>query len=262
MLECDYKEIIPRWLGEESYQIAFNDYTRIDVPLLDSHNDYNSIYLSQMSDGRFYISDNANSYFSLMAEGVDLVSTESRWKKAFDSLVCSLGISFSTTTNELYVECYQSELKSKMGLFIQALVRVDCLSPVSKYVLAEQKQQLKLRTKFKNLLDDNSGKYEENVSRKGTSGLNHSFDFLLKGKRNDLYVRLMQNTTKAFKESLIFEWDDVRPNIGESSLFAIKDRNEKMKEQTKMLDDVMYNKGISILSIDSDSQVIVKYLIA
>ncbi len=262
MLEQDLKAMIPQWIGEQSIVHSFKGYSRIDIPLLDSHNDFNSIYVSHISDGRIYISDNANAFFGLIADGLDLSSSDSRWRKAFDSLASSLGVSFSESTNELFIECSQVEMKAKMGYFVQALVRVECLSPVSRYVLAEQKQQQKLRNQFKNLLDYNSGKYEENVSRKGSSGLNHSFDFLLKGKRNESYVRLMQKPTKELKESLIYEWDDVKPSIGDSLLFAVKERNEKTKEQTKMLDDVMYDKGITILSMESDSTVIVKYLIA
>ncbi|GEM_PF-6523526 len=262
MPDLKYAEMIPKWIGSESKEFSFPDYTRIDVPLLDSHNDFNSIYIIPQTDGSFRISDNASSFCGLVNDGVDMTSVNSRWALALNSLILSLGVSMSDSTHELFIVCRKEELHAKMGFFIQAMIRVECLSPVSRIVLAEQKQRMKLRNRFKNLLDLNSGKYEEDVSCHGSSGMNHSFDFLLKGKHNDSYVRLMQRPTKELKESLIFEWDDVRGFVGNSSLFAVKEKEENRKEETVKLDEVMYNRGISILSLDRDAGAIVKYLIA
>ena len=46
MADLRFKDIIPQWIGEESREFVFPDYTRVDVPLLDSHNDFNSILIS------------------------------------------------------------------------------------------------------------------------------------------------------------------------------------------------------------------------
>lgn len=262
MADLRFKDMIPQWIREESREFVFPDYTRVDIPLLDSHNDFNSIYVIPLKNGRIRITDNSSSLSALLSDGLDVSSPGSRWGMALYSLIACLGVSLSNDTNELFIECGEDELKAKMGFFIQALVRVESMSPVSRFVLAEQKQKLKLRSQFKNLIESHSGKYEENVSCHGSSGVVHSFDFLLKGKRNESFVQLMQRPTKEFKEALIFEWDDVKSVVGASSLFAVKEKDEKSKEQTQKLDEVMYGKGISILSLDHDSNAIVKYLIA
>lgn len=95
----------------------------ITTPFLDRHNDYTQIYLEELSDQSFIVSDKGYTVTDLKLSGVDM-STDKR-SAIFQQILNRLGIEFDTQTETLFIKCKQNRIPEVQHTLLQGMLDIN-----------------------------------------------------------------------------------------------------------------------------------------
>lgn len=191
------------WLNE---QITFTDLAgsiEITTPFLDRNNDQLQIYVIKNNDV-LRLTDDSYTVTDLKLSGCDITKGTKR-KQMFQTIINSYGVSFSSDTDEIYVDTTINNFPQKKHMLLQAMINVSDMFLTSK-------------ANVKNLfLDDVETyfnqmeiSYTEHIHLKGKSGLSHKFDFILpRNKLNpERLICVINNPTLDKVKNTMFAWND------------------------------------------------------
>lgn len=202
----------------------------ITTPFLDRHNDYTQIYLEELSDQSFIVSDKGYTVTDLKLSGVDM-STDKR-SAIFQQILNRLGIEFDTQTETLFIKCKQNRIPEVQHTLLQGMLDINDMF----YLNTETVANL-FYSDVKEFFTSNSIYFTEDMEIRGRSGLPHSYPFFLQNNKThpDRFVRLSNRFTRGEAERHMFAWEDVakKRNISGkmSSLIILINDTKKVNEE-------------------------------
>lgn len=141
----------------------------LTLPFLDRHNDHLQIYADQ-KDGRILLTDDGYVISDLRASGVE-IDTDKRQ----DILTTTLhGFGVHLREGELVVEASPQNVGARIHSLVQAMLAVNDM-----YVMSQHRVAGFFYEDVRAFLDDHDVRYVPRVKVAGTSGYDHTVDFLI-----------------------------------------------------------------------------------
>lgn len=193
-----------RWLKENIVEKKLENCVEISTPFLDRHNDWIQIYVEQLENGQFYLTDDGYILNDLKNCGID-IKTESR-KKLLSDIINGFGVSVSES-NELYAIADRSMFPQKKHMLIQCMMSVSDM-----YFTSKSNVVSVFSEDVKNFLEINDIPYTPNVLLSGKSGFQNKFDFVLPHtkKKPEILIKSISNPTTDNIKLALFQWEDTR----------------------------------------------------
>lgn len=199
------------------------DIHEITLPFFDRNNDALTIYVDQISEDEYRVSDDSYIINNLYDNGINLS------KKRLDSIssIC-LKLGVEVEANELLVYSKSKNLVSKVHTLAQAMLRVDDM-----YLTNQNRVSSYFIEDLINFFDQNEIYYSRDISFIGKTGMTHSFDFLFqRSKENpERICRAINNGSKNNMINVLFAWQDIETiRNNKSKLIIIVNDNNKIED--------------------------------
>lgn len=199
------------------------DIHEITLPFFDRNNDALTIYVDQISEDEYRVSDDSYIINNLYDNGINLS------KKRLDSIssIC-LKLGVEVEANELLVYSKSKNLVSKVHTLAQAMLRVDDM-----YLTSQNRVSSYIIEDLINFFDQNEIYYSRDISFIGKTGMTHSFDFLFqRSKENpERICRAINNGSKNNMINVLFAWQDIETiRNNKSKLIIIVNDNNKIED--------------------------------
>lgn len=199
------------------------DIHEITLPFFDRNNDALTIYVDQISEDEYRVSDDSYIINNLYDNGINLS------KKRLDSIssIC-LKLGVEVEANELFVYSKSKNLVSKVHTLAQAMLRVDDM-----YLTSQNRVSSYFIEDLINFFDQNEIYYSRDISFIGKTGMTHSFDFLFqRSKENpERICRAINNGSKNNMINVLFAWQDIETiRNNKSKLIIIVNDNNKIED--------------------------------
>lgn len=200
---------------------------RILSPMLDRHNDYMSIYLSEVdSDSEKYIlTDMGATLGDLVASGCD-ITTKVRASKIENVL---MGYGITRVGKELYVETFRDKLFDSLNMLMQTMATIDDL-----YFTLRDTKASSIADEIGCWLDDNDVRYSTDIKLTGKSGFETKFDFLIAGsRRNNIaerYIKAVNSPQESSVKNALFGWSDINVARENSESFLFMNTQKRSKK--------------------------------
>lgn len=199
------------------------DIHEITLPFFDRNNDALTIYVDQISEDEYRVSDDSYIINNLYDNGINLS------KKRLDSIssIC-LKLGVEVEANELLVYSKSKNLVSKVHTLAQAMLRVDDM-----YLTSQNRVSSYFIEDLINFFDQNEIYYSRDISFIGKTGMTHSFDFLFqRSKENpERICRAINNGSKNNMINVLFAWQDIETiRNNKSKLIIIVNDNNKIED--------------------------------
>lgn len=212
----DYWSEYLNWLRSQTTSELIGNWTQIEIPFLDRHNDHLQLYVRKEAN-KIYMTDDGYILSDLAASGCDISSP--RRKDLLHSLVNGFGVRLSDRGDAIVAEATTSNMAQKMHSLLQAMLSVNDMFMTSR----SQVFQLFLEEVI-HYFDMNEVRYTPSVQFVGRSGMTFKADFVIpKSRKNpERIVNAINNPTKESAKLLLFGWQDVRATrSSDSSMYAI-----------------------------------------
>lgn len=199
------------------------DIHEITLPFFDRNNDALTIYVDQISEDEYRVSDDSYIINNSYDNGINLS------KKRLDSIssIC-LKLGVEVEANELLVYSKSKNLVSKVHTLAQAMLRVDDM-----YLTSQNRVSSYFIEDLINFFDQNEIYYSRDISFIGKTGMTHSFDFLFqRSKENpERICRAINNGSKNNMINVLFAWQDIETiRNNKSKLIIIVNDNNKIED--------------------------------
>lgn len=222
----DLKRSYMDWLNDHIQMTDLNGVVEVTTPILDRHNDFIQLYVSQKGDS-LLITDAGYVIGDLESSGMDVFSSPKR-RDLLQVILNGYGVQCSASY-ELYVTATQQTFAQKKHMLLQAVIAVGDMFMMS-------------RANVSSLFLEDVQKYFEdhdifpisNVSFVGRSGKNHHFDFVLSRTKTkpERYIRAVNNPTRQGTDIILFTWLDTRDaRPGDSALYVFLNDEDRSVSQ-------------------------------
>lgn len=178
--------------------------TEITFPFLDRHNDYIQLYVNQLEQGQFLVTDDGYTIKDLELSGVEVSNSSSR-KKIFNLTLNRLGVSYDAKSHQLYIESSYKYLASAQHRLAQAMLDVNNM-----FMLSRSSVQSLFIEDVVRFFDDNNIFYSKDIQVMGKSKLEHHYDFLMNptSTQPERFIKTLNVPAKSEVERIIFSWFD------------------------------------------------------
>ena len=224
------------WLRDETISESADDLCVITAPFVDRHSDFLQIYVTLTDDG-YSLSDDGYVIRDLRISGVTL-DTERR-KDALSVILKQLGVSLEE--GELRVTAPVGQFAQAKHNLIQSMLAVgDLIHLAQPTVVAVFKEDVEryLRSKEVRFIPD--------AKLTGSSGLNHSFDFLVAGSKIEHYAKAINTPSRENVVELIFSWEDLR-DVRPKNAVASAIVNDQERAMSRPLLDALDRYRIEVI---------------
>ena len=222
----DYVNEYFQWLKDNTFvRHLEKGYTKIQLPFLNHNNDYTEIYIKELEEDRYLLTDDGQTISELSLLGLKLVGTR---KVILQELLISFGVSIDND-RALSVIATSKELPLRKHMLIQ------CISKVSDMFLLKKDTVKSLFLEdVTGYLDANNVRYLQNASFLGRSNLHSQFDYSIpKSKESpQRFIKAMNVLSQSNSKLLMFSWEDTRiSRDSDSKLYAfINDIDSEIDE--------------------------------
>ena len=225
VLECErLAQEYAKWLFNDTKVEAIGEVCVITTPFVDHHRDLLQIYVRRTDSG-LLISDDGYVIRDLRINGMEL--TERRGQ-ALSGIVRTLGV--ERQGDELHISTPVEKYPQAKHSLIQAMLAVgDLIHLAQPTVVALFKEDVRLYLQSKDI------RFVADVKLTGSSGLNHSFDFVVGASQRhpERYIRAINSPSKENVVELLFSWQDLRDvRPANASAYAILNDQEKSLSRT------------------------------
>jgi len=190
------------WLRDKTGIREIGDYVEITTPYLDRHNDYLQIYLKK-ENGVFVLTDDGYIINDLEQSGCKIISPK---REQLLKLTLN-GLGVKKEGSALTVSATVENFALKKHNLIQAMLAINDM-----FYLAEPMVASIFYEDVVSWLDANDIRYTPRVKFTGSSGFDHSFDFVIPKSRSRP-ERILQTINRPNKDSatlLAFAWVDTK----------------------------------------------------
>ena len=217
------------WLRDKIKFKELNGTIEITTPLMDRHNDYFQIYVTQMDDSNFRITDAGYVIGDLELDGIDVLHSPKR-KELLQATLNRHGVKLSKS-KDLYVEATMNSFAQKKHMLIQAMLTINDMFMVSRSnvsgIFAEE---------IARFFEEHDIRFTPNISFVGKTGFTHQFDFVIPKSKHEP-ERIIKSINVIGKQStsvLLFAWNDTKEmRSNESELFVfINDSLKKASDDS------------------------------
>nr|DAW90285.1 MAG TPA: protein of unknown function DUF1829 [Bacteriophage sp.] len=215
------------WLKQEISFSKVGDFYEINVPYLNSSNDYLQIYVTIDQDNVVHLSDDCDTINNLMENGFQLTASR---RTQLKNILRQFGVQLSG--NELVAKAPLSQFPQKKHMFVQAMLRVDDM-----YMITQTRVKSYFLDDIVSFFEEKEIYYTEDVQFTGKSGFQHKYDFLLQ-RSKEKPERLCQAINKPTKTNMmntLFAWSDIKTTRREDSklIVILNDKNIIQKGVTE-----------------------------
>lgn len=227
-MKQNFKKIYTDWLYEniEQYKVTDSIY-QLTLPFLDRNNDYIELFIKILDDGKYCITDDAETINELTFSQFDIFGSPRR-KTIFNSIIASYGVSLSKD-NELYINCTKNNLAPSKHMLSQCIIKISDM-----FYLSRKNIKSLFLEDVQTFLDDNDIRYIENVSFSGKSKLMSNYDFGIGKSKNapERIIKVINNLDLNQAKNTIFSWTDtVEERKNKSVLYTfIRDTDKKISK--------------------------------
>jgi len=212
LLINDLKESYLKWLRERIQYKEIEDAIEITTPLLDRHNDYLQIYVTQSKSGKLRLTDAGYILDDLEMDGVDVFRSPRR-KEIFNTILNGCGVSCSKS-KELFTESSVESFPQKKHMLLQAMMTVNDM-----FMTARSNITSLFMEDVAAFLEQHDIRNTPNISFIGKTGFTHRFDFVIP-KSKDAPERIIKSVNSSSKQQTsltLFMWNDTREYRGHGS---------------------------------------------
>jgi len=211
------------WLFQKITIREINNFTELTLPFLDRNNDYIQIYLKEIENNQFLLTDAGYTISDLKMSGFSIES-EKRKKLLLESTK-GQGIDF-TDANELQVTTSSIDFPQKLNDLIQAIQEVNDLSN-----LAISNASHPFINDIKTWLREKNVRFSPNVGIRGKNGLTFNFKIVIPGSTDvpEKFIESFNQINQGNVESTAYKWNQIK----------------EMREGTPKL-YILYNKYTSL----------------
>ncbi len=212
------------WLKEDIKAVNAGDVCILTVPFLDRHRDYLQIYVRPAENG-LILSDDGYVLRDLSISGLTL-DTERR-QEALHQILRSFGVTLNG--DELQLVATNGDFPQKKHNLVQAMLAVGDL-----IYLAQETVATLFKEDVEKYLRSRRIPIGVDVKLTGSSGFNHSFDFLIGsiGEQPERYIKAIGTPSRENVVDLMFSWQDlhdVRPRNARAYAF-LNDQERRINE--------------------------------
>lgn len=130
-MKQDFKKIYTDWLYENIEEYKVNDSVYcLTLPFLDHNNDCIEIFIKILENGKYRITDDAETIDELRFSQFDVFASPRR-KEILDSVLKAHGVSLSNN-DELYIDCSKNNLAVSKHMLSQCIMKVSDMFYLSK----------------------------------------------------------------------------------------------------------------------------------
>ena len=208
------KENLITWLKSEININTTNTHLELTCPFLDRYNDYLQIYIENIDNKNFILSDDGYIIGNLEMSGIDM-STKRR-QELLQKFIKKYAIELKD--NELYLKANYESFPQKFMLLIQAMLNIDDM-----FMLSQSKVVSLFFDDVINFFSKNEIFYSNDIKLTGKSGFVYQYDFLLQRnqKNPERLCKLINNPSKQNMELTLFEWNDTKETRQEDSTLIV-----------------------------------------
>lgn len=214
------------WLKDNTLLTTSGEYTKITTPFLDRHNDCIELYIKQLENNKFIITDDGYTIDDLEICGFSF-NTPKR-KELLENILYTYHI--NNDSGVLSTICTTDNFPHKKHFFIQSILSINDLYYTNKSNVASL-----FFDDVSNFFDDNNIYYNSNMKVSGKSGFDHNIDFALaaikKKSISEAFIKVLNSPTKSNTENILFAWNDIKDSRKDKSdMFVIlNDIENKVK---------------------------------
>lgn len=213
-----------KWLRDKTTIRTIKDWTAIETPFLDRHNDHIEIYVKPEEAG-FLLTDDGYTLTDLEHSGCSLNSPK---RQAL----------LRSTLNGFGVNLVDSRIETRAGRDTFAVKKHDLIQAILSvndlFYLAESTVASIFHEDVVSWLDANRVRYTQNLNITGKTGYNHRFDFIVpkSDKAPERILQAVNNPSKDKAESILFAWVDTQKvRAPDVEFFALlNDRERRIPE--------------------------------
>lgn len=208
------KENLITWLKSEININTTNTHLELTCPFLDRYNDYLQIYIENIDNKNFILSDDGYIIGNLEMSGIDM-STKRR-QELLQKFIRKYAIELKD--NELYLKANYESFPQKFMLLIQAMLNIDDM-----FMLSQSKVVSLFFDDVINFFSKNEIFYSNDIKLTGKSGFVYQYDFLLQRnqKNPERLCKLINNPSRQNMELTLFEWNDTKETRQEDSTLIV-----------------------------------------
>ena len=203
-----------QWLKDNTLTREINGYFEITTPFLDRHNDCIQLYVKELNNDSYFITDDGYTLDDLESSGYSF-STQKR-KEYLNNILISYGLKLNG--NAIVANANKKDFSYKKHFFIQALTAINDL-----FITNRSNIMSMFKEDVAAYLDQHRIRYIADINLTGKSGFSHGFDFTIpkSQKAPERYLKVVNNPDKNSAELILFSWEDIRNVRGESKIFVI-----------------------------------------
>ena len=208
-MSLDYIASYARWIREISRAKQRNDVVAIEVPFLDSHNDFMTIY-ARPSNGSVLLTDYGYILNDLAASGVNTTSRKSA--SLIESILANHGLELGDS-DDIHAMATEDTVAERLHCVIQGMIAI------SHVAFAEKKRAVSTFTDnvvvhFK----DHNVRCRPGATLLGATGSKRRFDLvcLPTPTRGRVLVSTLSSRNNQTRDQLIFHWLDTEPSRGKA----------------------------------------------
>ncbi|HJJ36431.1 MAG TPA: DUF1828 domain-containing protein [Methanocorpusculum sp.] len=239
------------WISDQIKVRNIGEYEEITTPFLDRHNDWIQIYLKEITENKYVLTDGGYTLQDLANCGV-AIETERR-RNILLTNIAGFGVVLKNE-NELTIEATKSNYPQKKHNLIQAILAVNDMVNIS----TSSTMQL-FSEDVKTWMRKNNVRFNEKMEVTGKSGLSHKFDIVippsLDGNYPERFIQPYNSLSYQQIRALAFDWCDIKDER-DAQLIVIFNSNQKLSKKIQEVCDICNITTASFNEIESISQMI------
>lgn len=227
----NYKSVYLKWLSDQLTERQINATTwEITTPFLDRHNDYTQVYIQELEQNFYRLSDDAYTLSDLRMSGLE-IGTPKR-KNLLGDILRRRGVHWDASTDELWLTSTKDNLGEAQHNLLQSMLDVNDLF----YTHSRHIKNLFLED-VQSFFDFHEIYYSKDISIKGVSGYTQTFEFIMQRNRSqpERFIKVMNKPDRANAERSIFSWEDIRSNRNTDSQLIILMNDENTPCPTNII---------------------------
>ena len=239
------------WLSNQITVRKIGEYEEITTPFLDRHNDWIQLYIKEIGEKRYLLTDGGYTLQDLADSGA-AIESEKRRTMLLTTLK-GFGVTLENE-DELTIQATKTTYPQKKHNLIQAILAVNEMVNVS----TSNTIQL-FSEEVKTWMRKNNVRFNEKIEVTGKSGLSHRFDIVippaLDGSYPERFIQPYTSLSYQQIRALAFDWSDISDERN-AQLIVIINSNQKLSKNIQEVCEYCNITTTLFKDIDSISQMI------
>lgn len=228
------------WLNSSFSAVKVGEYYELTTPYFDRYNDHLQIYVKQIKNGSYFLTDDGYILNNLKSSGVSVTRSQKR-KEMLYRIARNFGIDINGESLE--IQATKSNYPQKKHMLLQAMMSIDDMFVTEANAV-------------KNFFAEDVGLYLD------SHDIFYSRDFSLVGKTGSLYVYDYHlQRTREKPERFCKAINHINESARNLTLFNWVDTKEKRTDTSRLILFLNDKKGINDSDLEAFQQYDVNYIL-